>query len=186
VKNNLGHLSDEELLAAFKTSDDNIYFGELYTRYRHLILGVCLNYLKKVEDSEDAVMEIVEKLHLDIKKNEIVQWKGWLYMVARNHCLMKIRKAGLKVQYLDQIPESKSNDSDMEDDQCKELLLQALESKLNLLKPNQKTCLTLFYLDEKSYKQIAQETNFTINDIKSHIQNGKLNLKKMLLKIDNA
>jgi RNA polymerase sigma-70 factor (ECF subfamily) len=136
VKNNLEHLSDEQLISSFKTTDDNVYFGELYTRYRHLILGVCLNYLKRIEESEDAVMEIVEKLHLDIKKNEIAQWKGWLYMVSRNHCLMKLRKAGLKVQYAEHIPESSNNTDELEDEQCKELLLQTLESKLNLLKPH--------------------------------------------------
>ncbi len=186
MKYNLNQLSDQELLLTYKTSGDNVYFGELYTRYRHLILGVCLKYLKRTEESEDAVMEIVEKLHLEIKKNDITQWKGWLYMVARNHCLMKLRKAGLKVQYTDHVPESNQDADDLEDEQCKEFLLQSLEQKINLLKPNQKLCLQLFYLDEKSYKQIANETNFSINDIKSHLQNGKLNLKKMLLKIDNA
>ena len=183
---NLKILSDEQLIDAYKSTDDGAFFGELFLRYKHLILGVCIKYLRNVGDSEDALMEITEKLHLDIKQHEIKQWKGWLYMVSRNHCLMRLRKAGLKLQYPETLPEVQAQDDTLDETQTKELLLQVLNRKLGLLKKEQSECLTMFFLEEKSYKQIAMQTNFSINDIKSHLQNGKLNLKKMLLKINNA
>ncbi len=39
---------------------------------------------------------------------------------------------------------------------------------------------TYFYLQEKSYKEIADSTNYSMNQVKSFIQNGKRNLKIML------
>ena len=52
-----------------------------------------------------------------------------------------------------------------------------LEDCLKQLKDLQKKCIDLFYLKEKSYLQISSELHVTLNAVKSHIQNGKRNLK---------
>lgn len=183
------NLEDSELLFQYRKGADARCVGELYRRYSHLVFGVCMKYLKNTAESEDAVMEIFEKLHLDLRKVEVEHFKSWLYTVARNHCLMKLRKAGLDVSYPDEMPQTPLHGSpfgqyeeDTEDFENKELLIQALEISLLTLKPEQKQCVELFYLKDKSYKQIVLETGFSLNDVKTHIQNGKLNLKKSLLK----
>jgi RNA polymerase sigma factor (sigma-70 family) len=141
-----------------------------------------MKYLKNREDSEDAVMEIFEKLHLDLKKNEVEHPKSWLYMVARNHCLMRLRKAGLAVEYPEELPHTPQYNDENEDFEDKEKLIQTLEKSVNFLKNEQRLCIELFYLKDKSYKDIVKETGFMLNEIKSHVQNGKANLKKMMLK----
>lgn len=180
-------IEDIALIKLYRTSQNVQYIGELYRRYAHLMFGVCMKYLKNREDSEDAVMEIFEKLHLDLKKSEVEHPKSWLYMVARNHCLMRLRKAGLAVEYPEELPNTPLHGSpygqysdDTEEFDDKERLIQILEMSVHLLKPEQKLCIEMFYLKDKSYKDILKETNFTLNEIKSHIQNGKLNLKKMM------
>jgi len=50
------------------------------------------------------------------------------------------------------------------------------------LSPEQRQCVTLFYLEKKSYQQISEETGFTMMQVKSYIQNGKRNLKLMIEK----
>jgi RNA polymerase sigma factor (sigma-70 family) len=174
--------TDNQLVENYRRTHDARYIGDLYRRYSHLIYGVCLKYLKNQADSEDAVMEIFEKLHLDLKKVEVEHIKSWLYTVARNHCLMKLRKAGLDVEYPEELPAPPQYDADMEALEDKETLIQLLENSMTLLKPEQRLCIELFFLQDKSYKQIATETNLSLNDIKTHIQNGKLNLKKMMAK----
>ena len=176
------HQEDIVLIRLYRSSHDARYIGELYRRYAHLILGVCMKYLKNLADSEDAVMEIFEKLHLDLKKNEVEHPKSWLYMVAKNHCLMKLRKAGLSVEFPEVMPHTPQYDDDFEDFENKEKLIQLLENNMNHLKNEQRLCVELFYLKEKSYKEIVMQTGFSLNEIKSHIQNGKLNLKKMMTK----
>ena len=185
----LNHQEDIALVKMYYSTHDVQYIGELYRRYAHLILGVCLKYLKNLPDSEDAVMEIFEKLHLDLKKNNVEHPKSWLYTVARNHCLMKLRKAGLDVEFPEVLPDLPlhkesygqyvTEDADFED---KEKLIQTLEKNILHLKNEQRLCIELFYLKDNSYKDIMRQTGLSLNEIKSNIQNGKLNLKKMMTK----
>jgi RNA polymerase sigma-70 factor (ECF subfamily) len=59
-----------------------------------------------------------------------------------------------------------------------------LETAINGLSPEQKQCIELFYLNEKSYREVEQITGYTYNEVKSHIQNGKRNLKQMMERMD--
>ena len=70
VKKNIQR-SDEELLSEFTATGDLEVLGELYSGYMHLVYGVCLKYLKDRDESKDAVMQIFEKLILEIPKHRI-------------------------------------------------------------------------------------------------------------------
>lgn len=180
----LEQLEDSALISHFRTHNDGRALGVLFQRHKHLVLGVCLKYLKNKEEAEDAVMEIFEKLHLDLKKNDVSHFKSWLYMVSKNYCLMQLRKAGLKVDFPEKMPEMTENTEGVADMHLeKEKMLTLLESSLAHLKSEQKLCLELFYLKDMSYKEITMETGFALNEVKTHIQNGKLNLKKILAKV---
>ena len=77
------HQTDEELVAAYRDTLDNYYVGTLYKRYTHLIMGVCIKYLKNEEAAGDAVMEVFEKLLDELPKHEIKQFKPWLCTIAK-------------------------------------------------------------------------------------------------------
>ena len=79
---------DEELLKRFREDGDIEILGRLYERYLHLVYGVCLKYLEDRDTSKDEVMNIFEKLVTAVPEQEIVSFKTWLYVVAKNHCLM--------------------------------------------------------------------------------------------------
>jgi RNA polymerase sigma-70 factor (ECF subfamily) len=64
----------------------------------------------------------------------------------------------------------------------REAQLTQMETGLAHLPPEQQTCLDLFYLQEKSYKEIVQITGYELNKVKSYIQNGKRNLRIYLEK----
>lgn len=177
-------LSDSVLLEQYRTTHEGRYLGELYRRYSALVLGVCIKYLKNLAESEDAVMEIFEKLHLDLKTVKVDYFKAWIHTVTRNHCLMKLRKAGLPTEFPEEFPppqylhrQDESAD-DISEKVWNEQLLTQLAQHLKALKAEQRLCLELFYLQQKSYKQVADATQMTLNEVKTHIQNGKSNLKK--------
>lgn len=177
-------LSDNALLDHYRSTHEGRYVGELYRRYAALVLGVCLKYLKNLAESEDAVMEIFEKLHLDLKTTKIDYFKAWLHTVARNHCLMRLRKAGLPTEFPETFPppeylhQRDESEEDIAQKMNKEALLSLLEKYLQQLRPEQSQCIELFYIREMSYKQIAVEAQMTLSEVKTHIQNGKSNLKK--------
>lgn len=181
----ISEYSDNELLFKYKKSTDNKYVGELYKRYSHLVYGVCLKYFKNEDESKDAVIDIFENLLDDLLKHDVENFKGWLHSVARNHCLMVLRKrqtvlkkenlyqSQVKAEQVSEInPFENTEDSAIE----KEQLLTNLEKGIAQLKEEQKICIQLFFIEQKCYNEVAESTGFTLKQVKSHIQNGKRNL----------
>ena len=179
----LNTLEDLELVALYKKGGDNNCVGVLFQRYTHLIFGVCMKYLKDEDDSADASMQIFEKLLADLKKHEIQQFKGWLHMVCKNYCLMQLRSGATKLKHNKEL--HKDLGTLMENDHSlhplaenpKETQLTHMEECLGRLNEEQRLCVELFYLKEKSYNEVAEMTSFSMNNVKSYIQNGKRNLK---------
>jgi RNA polymerase sigma factor (sigma-70 family) len=172
------HLTDEELVALYKKSEELDIVGELYNRYMSLIFGVCLKYLKDREESRDAVMQIFERLITILKDHEVSQFKGWLYVTARNHCLMQLRaKKGKNFEEISPKLMESGSEVHLQDGPEIETDLSRLEKCIETLGNEQKICVQLFYLEQKCYKEITEITGFDLNKVKSAIQNGKRNLK---------
>ena len=171
-------LSDQELIALYKQSGNLETLAELYQRYMELLYGVCLKYLKEPEVSRDAVMNIFEELIEKLRKHEVDHFRGWLYSVARNHCLMQLR-SGKQVR----ISEFDADHMQMEGELHlngileKEQQYDQLTGCLKNLPAEQKTAVSLFYLEQKSYKEIEAITGMDWNRVRSQIQNGRRNLK---------
>ncbi len=175
------HISDQELLEHYYRDGNNEWLGILLERYTFLLLGVCMKYLKNAEESRDAVQQIFLKAITELGKYRVDYIKSWLYMIARNHCLMKLRDAHKFV------PAEHQTDltapiTDMEQHRNKEQLLSHLELAIEELNAEQKTCVTLFYLQKKSYQEIVEMTGYSLLQVKSYIQNGKRNLKLIIEK----
>ncbi|MDZ4665682.1 MAG: sigma-70 family RNA polymerase sigma factor [Bacteroidota bacterium] len=172
--------SDSQLINNFLESGDNVFVGELYKRYGHLVLGLCIKYLKDKDEAEDAVMTIFGQLLNDLKKHKVEYFKSWLYTYSKNYCLMQLRK---KQNQLKKELDVKENEiflmdyNNIEHLNEKEQQISLMQSALSDLNKEQKVCLELFYLSNKSYTEIVTITGYNNNEVKSHIQNGKRNLK---------
>ncbi|HYG53590.1 MAG TPA: sigma-70 family RNA polymerase sigma factor [Flavobacteriales bacterium] len=179
-------LSDEDILQRYLRTDDNAMVGELYNRYARLVFGVGLKYLKNKEESKDVLFMVFEKLLVDLKKYEIKNFKAWLYTYTKNECLMQLRKSKVRTIEKDvfdmQVGETETDKLEAED---KEAVLLSLENHVEELAEEQKRCIKLFYIENKSYSEISSETGLTFNQIKSFIQNGKRNLKMKLSGVRN-
>lgn len=173
-----GGLSDKELSDKYKTSHDVNYLGTLYERYMPLVHGVCLKYLKDSEASKDAVMNIFEELVSKLRGHEVDNFKSWLFVVAKNHCLMQLRKESkFKTSELTDSFMQSEEDLHLNGVMEKEKHLQALEDCLGKLPDDQQKMVKMFYLENKCYNDIAESTGIEWNRIRSHIQNGRRNLK---------
>jgi len=178
------HISDQQLLENFYADHDAKWLGILLPRYTLLLLGVCMKYLKNEEEAKDCVQHIFLKVITELKKYKVEYFKSWLYMVAKNHCLMKIRDRHGKIpveltdRNMQVTEEQPDKQSLVQDDRAIELMNEALKE----LSPEQRQCVTLFYIHKKSYQEISDQTRFTMMQVKSYIQNGKRNLKLMIEK----
>jgi RNA polymerase sigma factor (sigma-70 family) len=180
-----GNLPDEQLVNRYLETREKELIAVLFERYTHLVYGICLNYLQDSDQSKDAVMEIFESLFHKLAVHKVLNFRNWLYSVARNYCLMVLRKSGTINRAKDQLKVG-VNENEMPDDMDEDddLLFNSARIGLALeqLNHEQSACIRLMYIDDKSYRDISAITGYSLNDVKSHIQNGKRNLKNYLLK----
>ena len=174
--------SDQELLKKYKQSQDLEILGKLYERYIHLVYGVALKYLKNRDGAQDATMQIFEQLVDKVLKHEIENFKSWLHVLTRNHCLMYLRsRQHQNAAHAVDIATVRMENEELLHHNDNEPLLEEqitlLEKCIQQLKEEQKQCVELFYLQQKSYKEIEEKTQLPLKKVKSHIQNGKRNLK---------
>jgi RNA polymerase sigma-70 factor (ECF subfamily) len=176
--------SDLELIHRYKSSDDYAALDALFQKYLHLMFLVCKKYLHDEADCKDAVMEIFEKSIQALKNYEITDFKNWLYTTTKNYCLYQLKQSGHQTSHKKNFERYESFFMENPDFSTlyseKEVLFKKLEWAIERLKCPQKTCIDLFYFQRMSYQQIAATTGYSIKQVKSHIQNGKANLKKIL------
>ena len=176
------HITDQELLEKFYADHNNEWLGILLQRYTLLLLGVSMKYLKNEEEAKDSVQQIFLKVIQELQKYKVEYFKSWLYMVAKNHCLMKLRDRQGKIttEINDRLTAKPEEETDRQKLVQTDHTLDLMESALKELSPEQEQCVTLFYLQKKSYQEISDTTGYTMLQVKSYIQNGKRNLKILI------
>ncbi len=174
--------SDNFLIEKYKKTLDKNYVGELYKRHTGFVFAICLKYLKDKEKAEEITLEIFESLFDKLLNHEITNFKPWLHTLSRNHCLLYFRSRNYEQKKIRSFAENQDNNMDFDsqmypDYEIKEEQLFLLQNFIDKLKDEQKTCIQLFYIEEKSYSEITEITGFSFKEVKSFLQNGKRNLK---------
>jgi RNA polymerase sigma factor (sigma-70 family) len=188
-------LPDQEVLARYRQNGDMADLGVLYERHLPEVFAVCRRYLGPPdEDAQDAAMQLFEHLVDKLRTHIPENFSAWLYTTARNYCLMQLRARqrgtasggpllllpdaiDVELAAARHLPDALA---DAEETAQREADLQALELALSQLPLEQRRCLELFYLEEKSYHDIASTTGLPVNQVKSHLQNGRRMLKRSL------
>ena len=174
-------LYDRELIELFKSKQDMNALGVLFSRYSHLVASIAIGILKDKQKAEDVVQEIFEIVSKDLVKHDVRNFNSWIYSVTKFHCF-KVKKV---VEFVQSDIEFSDNDDDHDDVLEFELQFQTrikyLKKAMSLIKYEQKKCVELFYLKGYSYNEIVDETEYTMNEVKSFIQNGKRNLKSLII-----
>jgi len=170
-------IDDKELLQRFQQDGNNEWLGILLQRYTMLLFGVCMKYLKNEEDAKDSVQQIFLKVINELQKYKVEYFKSWLYMVAKNHCLMRLRDKGFRITELNEQLVVPAEPGETLSPQEKDRALDNMELALTRLNEEQQVCIRMFYLEKKTYQQISETTGYSNMQVKSNIQNGKRNLK---------
>ncbi len=177
------NMTDEELLSRYQTARDSESLGFLLQRYTLMLLAVSMKYLRDETLARDCVQQVFLKVIPELEKYKVTYFKSWIYQVAKNHCLMQLReqKKWGTPQLADQIPLAGDATADPEHWNEKEKTFENLSTALEALPEGQRECVTLFYLQQMSYRQISEKTGQAVATVKSHIQNGKRNLRIALM-----
>ena len=152
-------MTDQELLERYYADRNNEWLGILLQRYTLLLLGVCMKYLKNEEEARDCVQQIFVKVITELPKYKVDYFKSWIYTIARNHCLMKLRDrhgtSSRVLRYHAGRLGRRSGESRRtgKRNNCWNGWSKSLEE----LGKEQKLCVTLFYLEKRSYQEIARD-----------------------------
>jgi len=187
ILNSHSHYTDETLIQNYRESGNSFYVGELYKRYSMPVTAICYSYFKERQETEDTVMEVFEMVLADLKKYEIQNFKAWLITSVKHYCLKKKDKNHRKTEkerdfkktekhFMELSEEISPSDKEADSEKA----IRQLEQAISQLKGEQKICVELFYMQDKSYQEIAESTGYDINKVKSYIQNGKRNLKILM------
>ena len=176
--------TDLDLIERYKATRDPVHLGALFERYTHLVLGVSLRFLRNREDAEDAVMAVYERLTTALLRHEVANFKSWLYSVVANDCRMTLRArkgAPVTVEASEELLDAvlASAPALQEGDEA-ENEMEALRAALARLGEGQRRCVELFYLEGHSYAEVSRRSGYSLNEVKSQIQNGKRNLRILL------
>jgi RNA polymerase sigma factor (sigma-70 family) len=186
-------MSDESLIRRYQETGEQLYFTTLYQRYTHLVFGACLKFLQDREDSRDMAMTIFEKILKDPPTEEIIVFKSWLHRYVQNECFYFIRTRTNRGASFRKFEEMETREVSVGTDNDGSVRLEEIEeaeentavpmklsSAIRQLPKAQKECIRLFYLKEKSYKEIVKQTGYTEAQVKSFLQNGKRRLKILM------
>lgn len=171
-------LTDAELVSLYQQDQQQETLAQLFLRYYELVYGTCVKYLGDQETAKDATMNIYNELLEKVKEHSIGNFKSWLYVLTKNHCLMQLRKnKKLPVTQLDAQVMQSEDFSHLESVFEKERQLDQLNGCIEQLNSEQRQTIRLFYLENKCYNEITEITGYDWNKVRSLVQNGRRNLK---------
>lgn len=171
------HIPEKELIRLYGTDRNPEWLGIALERYTVILIGVCMKYLKDQEEAKDIVQQVFIKALHTLKQQQVDNLGGWLYRVAKNECLDHLRKQTYNSDIETAQYHLQAEDTDLTTYLQQDITITALHKAIGELKEDQKICIELFYLQQKSYQEISEITKFEIKQVKSNIQNGKRNLK---------
>jgi RNA polymerase sigma factor (sigma-70 family) len=165
-------VTDEELVSRFQATGDPRYFAELFARHRSLVYCACRRFFMGNSLAEDAVQETFLRAYQAIGRFQQGNVCGWLMRIAKNVCIDLWRR---------QLPESQAPEAASADPPQPESLdhltelnraLERVQEEMKRLPPEQRRCLEL-KMEGYSYEETAGRTGFSVNAVKSHLQNGR-------------
>jgi RNA polymerase sigma-70 factor (ECF subfamily) len=181
--------TDKELVGLYKNTVDTKIIGEFYNRYSHIVFGIAMKYMKDTDKAQDILLDVFHDVFENLLKYSVDDFKNWLLTITRNLCFKRI-KDNEKIISLDYTGINNLSVNFMEKEAEfshhieKEKQYSNLKKALLQLKKEQKECVTLFYLQDKSYVEISNITGYPVKKVKSYIQNGKRNLSIIMNKLN--
>lgn len=181
--------SDSELVRMAKAGDGDA-FGELVVRHEAKIYGLCIKMLGNPEDAEDCLQEVFIKAFEALPGfREEARFSTWLYRIAYNACLMRIRKKKLETVSLDKplvvsgekIPRDVADwTTDPRAGVMNEELNEVLVQHINELDPDNRIVFVLRDIHGLSTDDTAKTLGLSVPAVKSRLHRARLYLRERL------
>jgi RNA polymerase sigma-70 factor (ECF subfamily) len=179
-------MTDAELVQQILNGNSNA-FRFLVAKHQRLVLHVVGRIVQRQEDIEDICQEVFMKVYSKIGKfRGEAKLSTWIARIAYNTSISHLRKEDRDELSYDERPALVAGETDesthhqsIETAEIKNYLMMKIEE----LPVQYRTVLTLFHLEEFSYREIEEITGMPEGTIKSYLSRARKILKEKLEKV---
>ena len=184
----MAEISDEQLILEFQAGNKDCV-SMIFERYKTPIFNFCLRYLGNRPDAEDATGDVFLKLFShQYTFDPGAKFSTWIYTIARNSCIDRIRKRKFSVSLWFTAREDGSegywdieDPSEVSRDQlAQKEVTQSIRVGIRKLPLEQKEALILREYQGLSYEEIAKVLGCSLEKTKVLIFRARENLRKEL------
>ena len=181
-------LDDAALVARCRNGDAEA-FSALVERYKDRVYWLVNRIVGRLDD-EDLTQEVFLRAYEALPGfREESRFSTWLYRIARNLCLSELRKRGRRGEHLSLEGEESEGGrpflspgrEDPGDQVERRDVARAVRELMARLPERYRTALTLFYLHEVRYEEIAEIMGIPLGTVKTHLRRGRLRLRDLVL-----
>lgn len=156
-------------------------FGPLIKIYRRQLFSYLLRLSGNREDAEDLFQETLIKSWRGIKKySERQKFSSWLFTIAHNTAMDKLRKRYRETLITETEPDELSNANDPHKELIGKEIKDKIQKAIDILPFKQKEVFLLRINSGLSFKEIAQTTKEPLNTVLSHMHYSVKKIKRLL------
>lgn len=173
---NWDSLNDLSLVAQVIAGSNDRAFERLVRKYQSPIRRFFLNQTTGDDMlSDDLAQETFILAYRKIQTfHQLSSFRTWLFSIAYHVWLSHIRQMKVTAELNEEVTEER-----FEQHQSTEIRLD-LASAMQVLTDIERSCITLFYIEDLSADKVADITELPIGTVKSHIHRGKTKLAQYL------
>lgn len=166
-------IADAELVERFQATGDMRCIERLWQRYAREVYQRSRRFLGNAaaagDVTADIFVKVIDKLRAQYQPDH---FKGWLFTIAKRECINYSRRAAERLRGgdTDDIALAVCDDPTVPID---------VSRVLNQLSAPQRIAIKLLYVNRYTYEEIAKLQGWSLNEVKSHVQNGRRIFKKL-------
>jgi RNA polymerase sigma-70 factor (ECF subfamily) len=180
--------SDEELVERVKRGDRRA-FQMLVDRHKGMVFNIAWRMLRNREDAEDASQEAFLRAFRSIRTfRGQAKFSSWLYQITVNVCLSSVERAHARqtfVELQDEVdgmdPHAMDGIPSPEDIVAREDFGDRVRELVEALPPMYRAVVTLYYLQERSYREVAEILKIPLGTVKTHLHRAKAALQRSIM-----
>lgn len=161
----------------------DLLLNKLFQDHWTSVYSFAITKTKDHHKAEDLTCETFIKAFLKFESyDQSRNFKNWIFKICTNTFLDNCRKANNEIVYLEDQPNTGISDSSLSP--ADQIILNEENSntlrKINFLEKDQKKIITLYYLNDLSYKEISKKLDITEGTARTRLSRAKNALKEAL------
>jgi RNA polymerase sigma-70 factor (ECF subfamily) len=186
--------TDEELVVQV-ISGDEAAFGELVARYRDYVYTIAVRIVGDESDAEDVAQEAFVRAYRALPRfRGDSKFSSWLYRITTNRALTHLKRRRRRPPAVD-IQSGPHIEADRLDRRRSigpdELVIdeefrRGVRAAVMKLPEQYRVVVTLFYLEQRSYKEVAAILGIPMGTLKTHLHRARALLRESLTQPDQG